>query len=158
GKPDTTFTSLSGYGEGDYRGLSVASALHTVLRRMEQSYLDNNQRELEIVKHISLLSLDPLQFMMLKENGISNFTLPETLFDMDYPGHYMRRIKSVSVTLPCVVGNYTSIARTLRLMSSRIRYKPDDPENYKYAGPDDPRFIVNQSPTRAIALSKAYED
>jgi hypothetical protein len=49
--------------------------------------------------------------------------LPESLFDADYPGHYMRRLKSVSLTIPCVVGPYTSINCTLTLLKNQTRVK-----------------------------------
>ena len=52
---------------------------------------------------------------------------PETLFDLDYPGHYLRRIKSVSITIPCVAGPYASVNCKLTLMEHRIR-PTDDPE------------------------------
>lgn len=40
---------------------------------------------------------------------------------MDFPGHHTRRLKSVSLSLPCVVGPYTSVNCTLRLESNRYR-------------------------------------
>ena len=71
---------------------------------MEAAYLEQNRREFEITKHVSLALLDPLALVKLRETGRCFFDLPEELFDLDYPGHYFRRIKSVSLTLPCVVG------------------------------------------------------
>jgi len=65
--------------------------------------------------------LDPLALITLKETGQCVVSLPEALFDMDYPGHYMRRLKSVSLTIPCVAGPYTSINCELTLVSSQIR-------------------------------------
>ncbi|MBV9274769.1 MAG: hypothetical protein JO333_12800 [Verrucomicrobia bacterium] len=35
--------------------------------------------------------------------------LPETYFDLDYPGQYFRRLKTVSITIPSVPGPYTSV-------------------------------------------------
>ena len=37
----------------------------------------------------------------------------EVLFDLDYPGHYLRRLKSVGLTIPCVTGPYTGVSCTL---------------------------------------------
>jgi hypothetical protein len=81
--------------------------LYYDLKRMEMAYLDNNKREYEITRNISLVLHDPLALITLKETGLCEISLPEFLFDADYPGHYMRRIKSVSLTIPCVVGPYT---------------------------------------------------
>jgi hypothetical protein len=51
--------------------------------------------------------------------------VPEALFDMDFAGHYYRRIKSVRITIPCVVGPYTNVSATLRLTSSWTRRSAD---------------------------------
>ena len=46
----------------------------------------------------------------MKEEGHCEIELPEALFDFDYPGHYFRRIKAVSVTIPAVTGPYTTVS------------------------------------------------
>ena len=38
---------------------------------------------------------------------------------MDYPGHYLRRLKSVSLRIPCVLGSHTSLNCTLRLLEHK---------------------------------------
>ena len=59
---------------------------------MDVSYLDQNKREYEITKHISLATLDPIALTRLKEIGECFVTLPEALFDarvvQDYPPAY----------------------------------------------------------------------
>ena len=46
------------------------------------------------------------------------------MFDLDYPGHYMRRIKNVTLTIPCVTGPYTGVHCRLTLLSSMTRIDP----------------------------------
>ena len=46
------------------------------------------------------------------------------MFDLDYPGMYMRRIKNVSLTIPCVTGPYTGVHCRLTLLSSTTRIDP----------------------------------
>lgn len=150
--------SATGYWDDTNKGLLAGERLTLALRQMEQEYLSRNVRELELTKHVSLLALDPLQFIALKEKGIARFKIPEALFDLDYPGHYMRRIKSLSVTIPCVAGPYTSVAATLRLVKSQVRCKPDDPDNYNYKGEGDGRFMMNYASCRAIATSSGQRD
>src|SRR5262249_56293481 len=60
----------------------------------------------------------------LRITGSCTVTVPEWLYDLHSPGHYMRRIKSVSVSVPSVVGPYTSIHCTLSLLSSSVRVSP----------------------------------
>ena len=68
--------------------------LHADLKRMEAAYLNQNARELEITKHVSLLQLDPVALVRLQETGECEFTVPEVLFDLDFPGHYFRRSRA----------------------------------------------------------------
>ena len=45
-----------------------------------------------------------LAVLQLRTTGQCTVTLPEELFDMDGPGHYFRRIKSVAMSIPSVTG------------------------------------------------------
>jgi len=100
-----------------------------------------------------------LALITLKETGQCEVLLPEGLFDADYPGHYMRRIKSVSLTMPCVVGPYTSINCTLTLLNNKTRIKtvPSDPYDETQDGEDD-RFVTNFAAMESIATSHAQND
>lgn len=115
--------SFVGFGNWDSlrKGLLAGERLQFDLRRMELAYIEENKRELEITKHISLAELDPTALVHLRETGSCFLGLPEALFDADFPGHYMRRIKSVALTIPCVTGPYQSINCSLTLSSSQIR-------------------------------------
>jgi hypothetical protein len=73
---------------------------------------------------VSLRQLDPTALLKLRVTGECTVTIPEWLFDRDCPGHYMRRIKTVSVSIPSVVGPYTSVNCTLTLQRSTIRTSP----------------------------------
>jgi hypothetical protein len=88
---------------------------------MDAAHLENNPREYEITKNVSLVSLDRVAFTQLKMAGQCTFNIPESAYDLDHPGHYMRRIKSVSLTIPCVAGPYSAINCTLTLLSSSVR-------------------------------------
>jgi hypothetical protein len=101
----------------------------------------------------------------LRETGRCFFQLPEEIFDLDYPGHYFRRIKSVSMTMPCVVGPYTTASCTMRLMKNSIRINTVNGDNgYPRntdddgAPADDERFIENNIPVKTIAASNAQND
>jgi len=88
---------------------------------MDVAYHDLNQREYELTKSVSLLQVDPMALVQLRTTGRCTLRLPETLFDLDGPGHYFRRIKSVAVSIPCVTGPYASVNCTLTLTKSSIR-------------------------------------
>jgi hypothetical protein len=99
-----------GYWDSLKKGLMAGEKLQLDIRRMEVAYMDANKRELELTKHISIAFFSPEKILELRELGACSVTLPSWLFEMDYPGHYFRRIKSVSISIPCVAGPYTTIA------------------------------------------------
>jgi hypothetical protein len=154
-----------GYWDSLKKGLLSGEKLQYDLRRLETAYLEQNRREFELTKHVSLALLDPLALVQLRETGRCSFRLPEEIFDLDYPGHHFRRIKSVSLTLPSVVGPYTTISCTLRLLKNSIRINTANgsngyPRNTDAQGlpADDDRFVENTIPVKAIAASNTQND
>ena len=123
------------YGHWDSlkKGLLSGEKLQFDLRRLEMEYLQNNYREFELTKHISLRQLDPTALLNLKFNQADDnsctFTLPEWIFDLDCPGHYMRRIKTVSLSIPAVVGPYSGINCKLQLIKNKVRIKSELPSS-----------------------------
>ena len=57
--------------------------LHRDLKRMETAYLEQNRREFEITRHVSLLMIEPSQLVRLRETGKCDIHLPEALFDLE---------------------------------------------------------------------------
>jgi hypothetical protein len=153
-----------------HEGLLSGERLQLALRLMEKSYYDGNNRDYELTKHFSLRSHFPLAFLQLRTTGYCEVDIPEWMFDLDYPGHYMRRIKNVTMTIPCVVGPYTGVHCRLTLLSSKTRVDPrlaetqhtccDDEgwENGYQAMPDDPRIVSQYAATEAIATSSGQND
>jgi hypothetical protein len=162
GLQDSSYISF-GYWDSLKKGLLSGDKLQYDLRRLETSYLDQNRREFELTKHISLALLNPLALIKLRETGRCFFQLPESLFDLDFPGHYFRRITSVSLTLPCITGPYTTISCTLRLLNNSIRINTDIQNGYARneedgLPADDSRFVENKIAVKAIAASSAQND
>lgn len=91
------------------KGLLAGERLAQDLRRLEVTYMKRNTRQLEITSNISLRRLDPNALWKLRLDGTCTFTVPTWLFDMDFPDHQRRRIKSVSVSVPGVVGPYGGV-------------------------------------------------
>lgn len=162
GIPDKDFTPFIQFGYWDSlkKGLLAGEKLHYDLKRMEVAYLEQSRREYEITKHVSLAMLDPIALLQLKQTGECFLSLPEALFDLDYPGQYMRRIKSVSLTIPCVTGPYTSVSCTLTLLKSSIRTDTSLPsDNYarNRQNPDD-RLKDLLGAVQSIVTSSAQND
>ena len=150
-----------GYWDTAHDGLLAGERLYIGLKQLEGAYQEKRGYDYEVTKHISLRQINPLALIELKETGKCEFALPEVLFDMDYPGHYMRRIKSVALTVPCVVGPYTSLNCTLRLLEHKFRVnalaknKTDYPEK---TDETDERFSTVNVPITSIAASTGQND
>jgi len=110
----------------------------------------------EITKQIALSQIDPIALLELRQTGECQIELPEWVFDADYPGHYMRRIKSVGLSLPCVVGPYSGVHCTLTLLSSKVRLD-SHPEPYEEQE-NDPRFSRTFGAIQSIATSRGQGD
>jgi peptidoglycan hydrolase-like protein with peptidoglycan-binding domain len=144
------------------KGLLAGEKLHLQLKRLERAHQDQRRRELELTKHVSLLQHAPLALIQLKETGRCEIDLPEWMFDMDYPGHYMRRVKSVSMSIPAVVGPYTSVNATLTLLANETRITGGLSKNGgKYERDlenEDDRFVNDFAAIQSIAASSGQND
>ena len=154
-----------GYWDNSKQGLISGEKLQLALRQMEKSYLEENRRELELSKSISLALLNPLALIELKETGKCFVSLPEELFDLDYQGHYFRRIKLVSLSIPCIAGPYTTVNCSLRLLknTTRVNTSMNSEGNYEHENDeglwiDDDRFRSSNVPVTSIATSKGQND
>ncbi len=124
---DSTEFITSYYWDSAYRGFLAGETLESDLLRMDKAYYERNKRSFEIKKTISLTQVDPIAFLTLVQTGSCHFSLNESLFNADYPGHYMRRIKSVSLTLGLAGGSTApgSINATLTQLGNRVVMQPD---------------------------------
>jgi len=149
-----------GYWDSLKQGLLSGETLQFDLRVLENAYLEQNIREMEITKHISLSMLNPAIIAQLIDSSTCNFELPEELFDMDFAGHYRRRIKSVSISIPCIAGPYSSVSATLSLTKSRFRKDTSLSVGYpELLETHDLRFVKDfGSNAKSIATSHGQND
>ena len=122
---DTTVGLAGGYWDASDAGLGAGDALLVDLQRLEQRFMETNLRSLEVEQSFSVVTLDPRALLTLRETGSCTFNIPETAFDLAYPGQYRRRIKAVRVSIPCVTGPYVNVPATLRLTHGEWRREPD---------------------------------
>jgi hypothetical protein len=158
------------YWDNLHEGFLAGERLQLDLARMEQEYLDRNCREYELTKHISLRLQFPLEFLRLKLTGRCEIEIPEWMFDLDYPGQYLRRIRSVSLTIACVAGPYNEVHCRLTLLRSGTRIDPlprvpaarccdccQSDNGYPVCA-HDPRWVVENGALEAIATSSGQND
>jgi hypothetical protein len=157
-QPAATFIQF-GYWDSLKKGLLAGDRLQQDLERLDAGYLDANEREYELTRHVSLALLDPVALLQLQTAGSCEFSIREADFDIDYAGHYLRRIRSVGVTVPCVKGPFTGLPMRLSLLSSQVRTDPSASGTY----PMDPsgadlRFQQQTGAVQSVALSTGRED
>jgi hypothetical protein len=159
GVENTSFVNF-GYWDSLKKGLLSGESLSLDLKRMEIAYLEQNRRELEITRHISLMQLDPYALLQLRATGSCKLTIPEWVYDMDCPGHYMRRLKTVSLSIPCVTGPYTGVNCTLSLLKSTVRVSPrlKDGKYERSTDEEDDRFRDYYGTIQSVVTSNAQND
>lgn len=142
-----------------YRGLGAGEQLKLNLLNMQAEYLRANARELEIRKTVSLRQLksktatstinkDWAQLHADLMAGKCEFELTHELFEDDYKDqqHYLRRIKTISVSLPTIVGPYENIRATLTQTASKVFLSAEGPA------------LESRRANQQIALSTGVDD
>ncbi|WP_028622792.1 neuraminidase-like domain-containing protein [Pseudomonas sp. Ant30-3] len=122
-----------------YRGLSAGESLKTRLMNMLNKFLQADTRGLPLEHIVSLRLLKdkdktsvinrswPQIKASLLEEGKCDFELTHTMFEEKWKGqgHYLRRIKTLSVTIPGIVSPYENISATLTQTSSLMYLTTD---------------------------------
>lgn len=133
------------YAEREKKDLLAAENLLTDINRLDQHRLVTEKRRKELTKVISLASVAPVEFQQLRKEGWMTFTIPMEWFDRDFPGHYMRLIKNVSLTAVALIPPSEGIHATLSNSGlSRVMVGPPF---------DQPRVI--QRLPESVAISAA---
>lgn len=156
-QPDRSFIQF-GYWDGLKKGLLAGERLHHDIKRMEVAHLDASRREYELARHVSLRMLDPIALLQLRRDGECMVRIPEAWFDLDSPGHYMRRIKTVAVSIPAVTGPYVPVRCTLTLLRSSVRISSNDRPRYARTSDNDPRFRDDIVGLQSVVTSQANQD
>lgn len=151
GLPDASFIEF-GYWDNRRKGLLAGDRLLHDLRRMETSYLANNRREYELGKRVSLARIDPFALLRLQHDGECHLDVPEALFGLDHPSHYMRRLKSVRLTVIGNTGPFDAVGATLTLTHSEVRTSATS-----YSDPEQP-VVEAGGATQSIATSTGQSD
>jgi hypothetical protein len=146
------------------KGLLAGEQLQFDLRRLEKAYLDQDRRGYEITRLVSLRTLDKYRvadtFGDEVRHGELCFDLPEALFDRDYPGHYLRRIRCVRVSLDFAGrARPANVSCTLTLTANSMRLNAKCETGYARAPQgSDPRFRDEAANVQAIATSSGLDD
>jgi hypothetical protein len=95
------------------RGLTGSARLLRDVYELDQHAFTKNQRKLQLTETISLARLDPFAFQRFREAGTLKFQTPLDLFDRKFPGHYVRLIKRVRISVIALIPPTFGIRATL---------------------------------------------
>ncbi|KAG7293890.1 hypothetical protein NEMBOFW57_003950 [Staphylotrichum longicolle] len=148
----------AGYWDSSRDGLIAADHLWLDLKRLELAHTEGRRHDYQVIKTISLLQIDPLALLRLRFTGSTTFSLGEHLFDMDFPGHYMRRIRSLAVSIPAVIGPHGGVNATLTLQSHKYRVVANAVKGDDYRAADRFAFRYDHVPISSVAISSGSHD
>jgi hypothetical protein len=97
----------------DRRGLTGSARLLQDIYQLDQYAFETNKRKLQLSKTISLAQLAPIEFQNFTVSGVLLFSTPMALFDRDFPGHYLRMIRRVRVSVIALISPNQGIRATL---------------------------------------------
>ena len=157
--PNASFIQFN-YWNSLYQGLLAGEGLMTDLLSMQSSYLSLNARRYEISRIYSLAKLKPLALIQLLQTGACDFSIDEPHFDEDYPGHYQRQLKRVSITVVYPSpGKNDNVSCTLTLVANKVRMNASLNLPYPETPPgNDPRFAYQYGAVQTIVTSQAQDD
>jgi hypothetical protein len=106
-------------------GLLAGDGLWLDLERLGKAHLDAGGRGLEITRQVSLRALDPIALLRLRDGGRCEFALTEALFDHDFPGHYRRQLRTVTVTFADADGQPLGVNAMLTQLAHKTVLEAD---------------------------------
>lgn len=87
----------------DRRGLTGSARLLQDVFRLDQYAFETDKRKLHLTQTLSLAQLGAQELQQFRDTGVLTFATPEALFDQEFPGHYLRLIKRVKISLIALV-------------------------------------------------------
>jgi len=97
----------------DRRGLTGSARLLQDIYQLDQYAFETRQRKLQLTQTLSLAQIAPLEFQQFRETGQLIFVTPMDLFDRDFPGHYLRLVRRVRVSMIALAPATRGVRATL---------------------------------------------
>ena len=97
----------------DRRGITGSARLLQDIFRLDQQAFDTDRRKLHIRQTIVVSQVAAYELQQFRDTGLLVFATPASLFDRDFPGHYLRLIKTVELSLIALVPPELGVRATL---------------------------------------------
>ena len=140
----------------DRRGLTGAERLLNDLTRLDQHAFLTEKRKLQLSRTISLARMGPIEFQQFRQTGILPISTTLGLFDRDFPGHYLRLVKRIRVSVVALVPPIEGIRASLSSLGiSQVVRGGDVFEEATLVRP--PETVALTSPTNATGPFELQE-
>ena len=137
--------------EPDRKGLTGSVRLLQDITQLDQFAFETNKRKLQLAQTFSLAQLLPAEFQRFRETGSLPFATPMALFDQGFPGHYLRLLKRVHVSVVALIPPTRGIRATL-IASGLSRVVSGGDVFQTIVVRRDPELIAFTSPVNATGL------
>lgn len=135
----------------DRRGMTGSARLLQDIYQLDQHAFETNKRKLQLVQTFSLARLAPLELQRFRQTGVLPFATPMEQFDRAFPGHYLRLIKRVRVSVVALIPPIQGIRATLINSGvSRVAIAGDHFQTAVVRR--DPELIALSAPTNATGV------
>ncbi len=135
----------------DRRGLTGSARLLEDITRLDQHAFDTDRRKLHLTQTFPLSQIGPLELQEFRQSGVLTIATPEVVFDREFPGHYLRLIKRVKVSLVALLPPRRGVRATLMasgVSRTVVARGPFDTVTLRR----DPEAVAFTSPTDATGL------
>jgi hypothetical protein len=145
-------------GDGpDRRGLTAAERLLQDITQLDQYAFDTDRRKLQLTQTLPLSRFAATELQQLRDTGVLTVATPEGLFDADFPGHYLRLVKRIKITVLALTPPVRGLRATLSASGvSRTVVVRDTPETITLRR--DPESIAFTAPLNANGLFELEPD
>lgn len=138
-------------GSQDRRGISGSARLLQDLYALDQYAFNSERRLLNLTQSFSAARLMPVELEAFRRTGVLVFSTPMSWFDDGFPGHYLRLIKRVRVSIAALIQPSVGVRATLS-NTGLSRVVTADPGYPTMVIRQDPQSVALTSPSAATGV------
>ena len=135
----------------DPRGITGSTRLLQDLYTLDEHAFSSERRLLNLSQNFSLSRLMPVEFEDFRRTGLLAFSTPMQWFDEGFPGHYIRLIKKVRVSVAALIPPGIGVRATLA-NGGLSRVVTADPGNPTMVIRQDPQLVALTSPAASSGV------
>jgi hypothetical protein len=135
----------------DRRGISGSARLLQDIYTLDQQAFNSERRLLNLSHTFSLARMMPIEFQEFRRTGVLVFATPLQLFDEGFPGHYMRLIKRVRLSVAALIPPNMGIRATLT-NNGMSRVVTGGPAYQTVIVCQDPQSVALTSPSASTGV------